>query len=65
LPEHIKPLIALNPMAPVMAAYQVILVNHQWPQWVSLWPVALLAAALCLLGLHLFKKNASEMVDEL
>jgi lipopolysaccharide transport system permease protein len=65
LPERIKPLMALNPMAPVMAAYQGILVNHQWPQWTSLWPTAVLAVLLCLLGLHLFKKNAGEMVDEL
>ena len=65
LPERIKSLIALNPMAPVMAAYQGILVNHEWPQWASLWPIALLASVLCWLGLHLFKKNAGEMVDEL
>jgi len=65
LPESIKPYMAINPMAAVMAAYQGILVNQQWPQWASLWPTALLAAALCLLGLHLFKKNAGEMVDEL
>ncbi len=65
LPESIKPYMAINPMASVMAAYQGILVNQHWPQWSSLWPTALLAAALCLLGLHLFKKNAGEMVDEL
>ena len=65
LPEAIKPFMAINPIAPVMAAYQGILVNQQWPQWASLWPTALLAAALCLLGLHLFKKNVGEMVDEL
>ena len=65
LPDSIKPLMALNPMAPVMAAYQGILVNQQWPVWGTLWPVIVLAALLCLLGLHLFKKNAGEMVDEL
>jgi len=65
LPDAIKPYMYINPMAPVMAAYQGILVNHQWPQWESLWPITLLACALCLLGLHLFKKNAGEMVDEL
>lgn len=65
LPESIKPYMAINPMAAVMAAYQGILVNQQWPQWASLWPTVLLAAALCLLGLHLFKKNVGEMVDEL
>lgn len=65
LPDAIKPYMAINPMAAVMAAYQGILVNQQWPQWASLGPTALLAAALCLLGLHLFKKNVGEMVDEL
>lgn len=65
LPERIKPYMALNPMAPVMAAYQTVFVNQQWPEWTSLWPSAVLATFLCLLGLHLFKKNAGEMVDEL
>lgn len=65
LPERIKPLMAMNPMTPVMAAYQGILVSHQWPHWDTLWHIALLATVLCLLGLHLFKKNAGEMVDEL
>jgi lipopolysaccharide transport system permease protein len=65
LPDAIKPLMTLNPMASVISAYQNILVNHQWPLWESLWPTALLACLLCLLGLHLFKKNVGEMVDEL
>ena len=65
LPERIKPLLALNPMASIVAAYQGILVNQQWPHWVSLWPTALLSVAFCFLGLHLFKKNVGEMVDEL
>jgi lipopolysaccharide transport system permease protein len=65
LPEQIKTLMALNPMASIVSAYQGILVNHQWPQWASLLPTVLLSAALCLLGLHLFKKNVGEMVDEL
>jgi len=65
LPETIKPFLVINPMASVMTAYQGILVNQQWPQWSSLWPTAVLASLLCLLGLHLFKKNVGEMVDEL
>jgi lipopolysaccharide transport system permease protein len=65
LPESIKSFMVLNPMASVMAAYQGILVNHEWPHWASLWPTALLSLVLCLLGLHLFKKNVGEMVDEL
>lgn len=65
LPERIKPFMALNPMAPVIGAYQSIFVHHSWPTWPPLWPTAVLAALLCLLGIQLFKKNASEMVDEL
>lgn len=65
LPERIKPFMALNPMAPVISAYQSIFVHQSWPTWTTLWPTAVLAALLCLLGVHLFKKNAGEMVDEL
>jgi len=65
LPESIQPLIALNPMAPLIGAYQGIFVYGQWPNWVELWPSALLAGALCLLAMRLFRKRAGEMVDEL
>jgi lipopolysaccharide transport system permease protein len=65
LPDRIKPFMALNPMAPVISGYQTIFVNRQWPHWASLWPTAIIALLLCLLGLHLFKKNVGEMVDEL
>ena len=65
LPESITPFIHMNPMTSVIGAYQAIFANQQWPDWPQLWPTAVLAAFLCLLGLHLFKKNAGEMVDEL
>jgi lipopolysaccharide transport system permease protein len=65
LPDSIRHLMALNPMAALVNAYQAILVNGQWPQWQTLWPVALLSLLLCGLGLRLFRKHAGEMVDEL
>jgi len=65
LPDKIRHLMALNPMAALVNAYQAILVNGQWPQWQTLWPVALLSLLLCGLGLRLFRKHAGEMVDEL
>jgi lipopolysaccharide transport system permease protein len=65
LPEGVKPYMAFNPMSPVIAGYQTIFVNQQWPVWQSLWPTTLLTILLCILGLHLFKKNVGEMVDEL
>ena len=65
LPESIRPMMAYNPMATLTAAYQTILVTGQWPNWQTLWPVALLSLLLCALGFRLFKTHAGEMVDEL
>ncbi len=65
LPEGIQPLIDANPLAPLIAAYQGIFVYGHWPDWSALWPTALLAVALCLLGMRLFRKRSGEMVDEL
>jgi lipopolysaccharide transport system permease protein len=65
LPETARPMMAYNPMAGLMAAYQDILVSGQWPDWASLWSVTVIAALLCIWGLRLFRKHAGEMVDEL
>lgn len=65
LPESMRPMMAYNPMATLTAAYQTILVTGQWPNWQTLWPVALLSLLLCALGFRLFKTHAGEMVDEL
>jgi len=65
LPESVRSLMAFNPMADLMTAYQTILVKGQWPEWQSLWLVTLLAALLCGLGIRLFRKHVGEMVDEL
>jgi lipopolysaccharide transport system permease protein len=65
LPEGIRPLMTFNPMAALVGAYQTILVNAEWPQWHTLWPVTLLSVLLCALGMRLFRKHAGEIVDEL
>jgi len=65
LPQHIRDLLRWNPMAPVIGAAHDILVHGRWPDWGTLWPVALLALLLCVLGMHLFRKRAGEMVDQL
>jgi lipopolysaccharide transport system permease protein len=65
LPESMHSIMAYNPMAGLMAAYQTILVKGQWPEWQSLWLVTLLACILCVLGMRLFRNHAGEMVDEL
>jgi lipopolysaccharide transport system permease protein len=65
LPASVRPWLALNPLASVMAALQGILAAGQWPDWSSLLPTALLGLALCALGLHLYRRHAADMVDEL
>lgn len=65
LPEPVRPLLAWNPMAAIVAAYQAILVNGRAPEWGTLTPALVLAILLCMLGMHLFRRRAGEMVDEL
>lgn len=65
LPEKVRAWLAFNPMAPLIMAYQDILVKQQWPQWGSLLPVTILAVLLCVFGMRLFRRRAGEMVDEL
>ena len=65
LPESVRSLMVINPMASLMVACQDILVAGRWPAWQSLLPVTILAVAMCALGMRLFRKHAGEMVDEL
>ena len=65
LPTSAQNLMAYNPMAPLLAGFQAVLVMGQWPQWASLLYPAVLAALLCLLGMGLFRRHAGDMVDEL
>ena len=65
LPEFAQKALRFNPMTNIIASYQGVLVNGRWPDWSSLWPVTLLALALCAWGMRLFRAHAGEMVDEL
>lgn len=65
LPENVRPLLAWNPMAPLIQAYQTILVNGAWPQWADLMPMTMISIVLCVIGMQLFRKRSGEMVDEL
>ncbi|WP_275546420.1 MULTISPECIES: ABC transporter permease [unclassified Pseudomonas] len=65
LPEAVRPVLDLNPMMPVITAYQGIFVYGRWPDWGSLLPITLVSVALCALALQLFRKRSGEMVDEL
>jgi lipopolysaccharide transport system permease protein len=65
LPASIRPWMKLNPMTPLAQAYQGIFVYGHVPDWRTIWPVAAMAAALCVVALLLFRRRAGEMVDEL
>jgi lipopolysaccharide transport system permease protein len=65
LPEPICALLVWNPMAPIIGAYQTILVKGQPPHWAGLAVPLVLAVLMCVLGMRLFRKRSGEMVDEL
>ena len=65
LPEGVRAWLFLNPLAPMIAAYQTILVKGGAPDWASLLPTLLVALAMCAFGMRLFRKRSGEMVDEL
>lgn len=65
LPERVKWLLVLNPIAAPIMAYQEVLVHGRWPAWSTLAPFSLMAVLLCMIGMRMFRTHAGEMVDEL
>ena len=65
LSDRIRPWVELNPLTPLMSAYQQIFLKGEWPQWQSLIPSAIAALLLCLCAWLLFQRRGGEMVDEL
>jgi lipopolysaccharide transport system permease protein len=65
LPEWLLPWMDLNPMYHLMQGYQNIFVASQWPDWQNLALIAVLAVALALYAINLFRRHAGEIVDEL
>lgn len=63
IPESYRHWIALNPIFPLVRAYQEVLVFDHAPDWMSLGPTALLGVLLSLLGLGLFRRASPELVD--
>ena len=65
LPEAIQPWIAHNPITPLVQALQTVFVQQQWPEWANLASPALLATALMVASLALFRWQSPWIVDEL
>ena len=65
LPPRAQTLVSLNPMTSVVRGYQRVFVDHAWPDFMALLPVA--ALSLLLLGVAgaFFVRQAPNLVDEL
>ncbi|MHB8621932.1 MAG: ABC transporter permease [Sulfuricaulis sp.] len=65
IPVKLRVVLDLNPMFPVVEAYQRIFVGHRAPEWETLIPVTIVSVFFLWLGLYTFRKNAGEIIDEL
>jgi len=65
LPENLKKWMLINPMTPLVAAFQDVILLGQWPIWGRLLYPFILSAAAMLAALKVFRVGARDMVDEL
>lgn len=65
LPEQIRGLLVLNPMYPVIHAYQEVFVYQRVPDFLALGGTLLVSCLLGAWALHMYHKHVGEMVDEL
>jgi lipopolysaccharide transport system permease protein len=65
LPAFVRPLLHVNPMTPVIQAYQQVMLDRGAPDWVALAYVFAGGAALLAATLFLFRRASAELVDAL
>lgn len=65
LPESVQGLMRLNPIQPLIAAYQTVFLSRQAPDFASLIPLALITLFFLVLGARFFLARVGELVDEL
>ncbi|MEJ2420831.1 MAG: ABC transporter permease, partial [Acidobacteriota bacterium] len=65
VPERLRFLLTINPLYAVFKGYQDIVLTHAWPDWSSLWPLAILTLVCLVLGYTGFRRLSGEMVDQL
>jgi lipopolysaccharide transport system permease protein len=65
VPEVVRRLMAWNPLYPLIASYQRIIVEHEWPVWSHLWLVCGIALGVAALSETMFRHLSGPMVDEL
>lgn len=65
IPERFKSWLRLNPMYPIVTAYQDVLVFGKTPPWEGLAWVLMFAGSLLVGALYMFRKASPEIVDVL
>jgi lipopolysaccharide transport system permease protein len=65
LPEQVRNLFKLNPLYPLVTAYQQVLLFDTSPDWISLMPLAVTSLVLGVMSLMVFRRASQEMVDVL
>lgn len=65
LPENFKRIIQLNPMYPIINAYQNIIVFGKNPEWVTLLYPLTLCLTICIAAFFIYKNAFNQIIDEL
>jgi len=65
IPEAYRHWLNLNPMYPIIDAYQQILVYGNSPQWEGVLIILAVGIILSIVGLFMFRRSSAEMVDAL
>ena len=65
IPEVYRHWLNLNPMYPIIDAYQQILVYGNSPQWEGVLTILAAGIILSIVGLFMFRRSSAEMVDAL
>lgn len=65
IPEYLKSTLGMNPMFPIVSAYHNVLVYGKAPDLSAVISIVSVSVLLMLLGLFMFRRSASEMVDAL
>jgi lipopolysaccharide transport system permease protein len=65
LPQRLRWLVDINPMAPIVRLYQDAILYDRWPQWETLGIPVALAALLFALSFIVFRRASAELVDAL
>lgn len=65
IPEEFRWLSDINPMAMIINAQRLVLVDHDWPSATSIAGIVIIAGVTLVLGLAVFRRVSPYLIDEL